>query len=194
MTLSVYSNPKTVPPGGWRGGRPYVRLAEHYRNNLQARFAIGCWPDEDHEELATKLHDLVSPVFDRVYDGRIGRWKSTDWMPYPLPSQEYLLDLLEELEPGILYYKKDIIVNGHQLAKAGDVAGWLNRSGYWYIQINGVQYKRSRIIWKMNYARDPLSELDHINQDKLDDCIQNLRDVPAGKNERNKGHRDGSFA
>jgi hypothetical protein len=45
----------------------------------------------------------------------------------------------------------------------------------------------------MHYGKDPLSFLDHINGDTLDDGIENLRDVVLGRNNRNKGIYDGSL-
>ena len=191
MRSQAYSNPKLVPPGGWRGGWPYVRLGPSY-NDQRAWFTLACWPDEDHEGLATRLNDLISPVVDRVYDGRVGRWRPTDILPLPLPSQEDLLERFEEREPGVLYWNKDLINSGGGLQKkVGDLVGW-RMQGYWFVSINNTRYLRSRIIWKMHSGEDPLNDLDHKDQDTSNDRIENLQDVPAGKNVRNKGRHDGS--
>jgi hypothetical protein len=182
----AFSNPKLVPRGGWRGGRPYVRLG-YFSGERGAYFHMACWPDEDREAFMARLNDLISPVFDRVYDRRVGTRRPTDRVPYPLPSQEFLLDLFEEREPGILYYKRDVARN----AKAGDLAGCL-RHRYWITAINGLQHQRSRVIWKMHFGEDPLNELDHLNRDRLDDRIENLKNKPRGQNLRNARDRDGS--
>jgi hypothetical protein len=98
------------------------------------------------------------------------------------------LSLFEEREPGVLYYKRDV---AH--AKAGDLVGYLGNIGYWFISINNLQYQRSRIIWKMHFGEDPLNELDHLNRDRSDDRIENLKNKPRGQNNRNTKDRDGSF-
>jgi HNH endonuclease len=151
------------------------------------------WPNEDHEELTTRLNDLISPVFDRVYDGRIGKRRPTEWVPHPLPSQEFLLDLFEEREPGILYYRRNVFCEyGTLVAKAGALAGYLDNTGYWVVSINKRKHPRSRIIWKMIHGEDPLNELDHLNRDRSDDRIENLKNKPRGQNLRNARARDGS--
>jgi hypothetical protein len=39
------------------------------------RFRISCWPDEDHEQLAADLHELIALEIDAVYAKRVGRQK-----------------------------------------------------------------------------------------------------------------------
>jgi hypothetical protein len=45
----------------------------------------------------------------------------------------------------------------------------------------------------MHHGTDPIGYLDHINGDRSDDRIDNLRDVVLGENSRNRGRHDGSL-
>ena len=149
-----------VPPGGWRGGRPYVYLAPNHNGDQVAHFCMHVWSDEDHEGLATKLNDLVSPVFERVYDGRAGLRRPRDKIPSPLPSQEVLLDLFEEREPGVLYYRKATPVR----VKAGGLSG---REGVTVIGINYV-VKFGLVFWSDEPAEEIASELNDLITPEID--------------------------
>ena len=51
--------------------------------------------------------------------------------------------------------------------------------------INSKPYKAHRVIWKMVYGSDP-HYIDHINGDRTDNRISNLRSVTKAQNNRNK--------
>lgn len=99
-----------------------------------------------------------------------------------LPSKEYLLSLFEYLD-GKLYWKNKpstkVSVN------IGDEAGSLNKAGYYIIGIDSISYRTHRIIWKMFTGKDPF-EIDHINHDKTDNRIENLREVSHKENGKNQ--------
>ena len=57
--------------------------------------------------------------------------------------------------------------------------------GYKVGRINGEKYKAHRVAWKMFYGTEP-SEIDHINGDRSDNRISNLREVSRVENSRNK--------
>lgn len=64
----------------------------------------------------------------------------------------------------------------------GDKAGHLSKQGYIYIGINGKRYNASRLAWLYIYGKFPNNEIDHVNRDKSDNKITNLRDVKGIEN------------
>lgn len=72
--------------------------------------------------------------------------------------------------------------------KPGRIAGTVNGdNGYRYIKLNGVHYLEHRMVWLYVHGRLPEGEIDHINGDKKDNRIVNLRQCTRSQNEINKG-------
>ena len=89
-------------------------------------------------------------------------------MPRPLPSQEELHALFEySPTTGLFTYK----------TKSNCIAGSINKvSGYRVIRINRILYKASRLVWMYVHGEDPGDlTVDHIDRDKSNDAIDNLR-------------------
>lgn len=74
----------------------------------------------------------------------------------------------------------------HSRALAGHEAGTISRAGYRVIQIDGKLYRAARLAWFMVYRRWPENLVDHIDGDKANDRISNLRDVSHSSNMRNQ--------
>jgi len=70
-------------------------------------------------------------------------------------------------------------------APAGRPAGHINRSGYRVIVIRGKRYLAHRLVWAHQYGRFPELSIDHINGDRSDNRIENLREVPHAWNCQN---------
>ncbi len=70
--------------------------------------------------------------------------------------------------------------------KPGDVAGSLNGAGYRYIKICGVSVRASRLAWFYVHGTWPVAEVDHKNQDRGDDRIENLREATRSQNNQNR--------
>lgn len=70
-------------------------------------------------------------------------------------------------------------------ARAGDRAGSVNSEGYILIGLCGKFYRAHRLAWFCTYGEWPKSEIDHINRDKTDNRICNLRDVTRQTNSEN---------
>lgn len=70
-------------------------------------------------------------------------------------------------------------------ASVGDEAGYTDNNGYRRVKIAGKRYKTANIVWLMHYGEWP-SMLDHINHNRLDDRIENLREVTNSENSRNR--------
>ena len=64
--------------------------------------------------------------------------------------------------------------------------GSYDKDGYLILKIKGRQMKAHRIAWLLNYGEFPKSEIDHINRDKLDNRIENLRESNRFEQNRNK--------
>lgn len=73
--------------------------------------------------------------------------------------------------------------------KKGDKAGYKNNRGYLIIGLKWKRYSGHRLAWLMHYGENPDGEIDHINQNKLDNRIANLRVVEHAINSRNTPKR-----
>lgn len=70
-------------------------------------------------------------------------------------------------------------------AKAGSEAGHV-QAGYRKITIDKLQIKLHRLAWFMTYGNWPKGQIDHIDGNKLNNKIDNLRDVPMSINMQNR--------
>ena len=69
----------------------------------------------------------------------------------------------------------------------GDVAGRINKSGYISIRLDNKEYTGHRLAWLWCYGKFPDHEIDHINQKRDDNRLENLREVTKSENSRNRG-------
>lgn len=101
-------------------------------------------------------------------------------------SQEKLKELLH-YDPlsGVFTWKQQVNSN----ALAGSVAGCQSGWGYWRIAICGRQYLAHRLAWLYVHGEMPSGEIDHINRNKTDNRIANLRSVSRSVNQQNNGLR-----
>lgn len=78
-------------------------------------------------------------------------------------------------------------------AKAGKTAGSLHRQdGYLYIRVDGVLHKAHRLAWLHVHGAWPTAGLDHVNGDRCQNDIANLREANQAQNMQNlrRPHRD----
>lgn len=68
----------------------------------------------------------------------------------------------------------------------GDRAGRKNTNGYRYVKICGVTYLEHRLIWFYVFGEWPRQQIDHIDGDKSNNRIDNLRDVGESINKQNR--------
>lgn len=69
--------------------------------------------------------------------------------------------------------------------KAGDIAGCRDNLGYWKIAVDGRgQVRAHRLAWLYVYGECP-KYIDHINMDRSDNRIANLRPATASQNHGN---------
>ena len=71
---------------------------------------------------------------------------------------------------------------------AGDIVGTVSKStGYATVLVDRERFVLHRLVWLWWYGYTPENEIDHINRDKLDNRISNLREVGRSCNVRNAG-------
>jgi hypothetical protein len=100
--------------------------------------------------------------------------------------RDLTVDLLNELfeydkETGDLIWK----VCKARRVKVGDIAGYPQSTGYKRLKINAKDYLVHRIVFLMHKGYLPKT-IDHINGDRLDNRIENLRAVTANQNQHNR--------
>lgn len=100
--------------------------------------------------------------------------------------RDLTVDLLKHLfdydkENGNLIWK----TKPSQNVKAGDVAGTICKNSYIQICINKKIYLAHRLVFLMHKGYLPKT-LDHINGDRADNRIENLRPVTASQNQHNR--------
>jgi hypothetical protein len=69
---------------------------------------------------------------------------------------------------------------------AGKRAGGLNSQGYRVINMNETHHREHHLIWLVVYGRWP-TEIDHIDGDRTNNRISNLREVSRSENRKNVG-------
>lgn len=78
--------------------------------------------------------------------------------------------------------------------RVGDVAGYLRKDGYRGVRLFGKEYLLGRLAFFVVHRRWPTPEVDHINGDRSDDRIANLREVTRRQNNQNyRCHREGKL-
>jgi hypothetical protein len=106
----------------------------------------------------------------------------------PLPPVNFLRELFEyNPDTGVITYRRPV---GH--TKPGTRAGTNNHpTGYRFINIRHGNtknlYSSARIAWALFYGEDPGNfTIDHINRDRQDDRISNLRLATRSENCTNR--------
>lgn len=69
--------------------------------------------------------------------------------------------------------------------KVGRRAGWMDRHGYYEVMIYGKAHKVHRVIYMWHHGYMPEGIVDHEDRDKLNNKIENLREVSVTCNNRN---------
>jgi hypothetical protein len=98
-------------------------------------------------------------------------------------TQAHLKELLHyDPDTGVFTWK-DIKKNRHL---AGKMAGNVSVLGYVIIKINQKYHKAHRLAWLYEFGQFPEKWIDHINRDRSDNRIANLRNADHSLNMRNK--------
>ena len=89
----------------------------------------------------------------------------------------------KERPPG--HFRNQHACNAWNARFAGKTAGGVSGTGYRNVGINGTLYLVHRIIWKLHHGTGPGPILDHINRDKQDNRVENLREISKAENCQN---------
>ena len=87
-------------------------------------------------------------------------------------TQDYLKSILHyDPDTGVFTWLKKLSNN----TKVMGVAGTIAQDGYVKIRINSQGYPAHRLAWFYFYGTFPQEQLDHINLNRSDNAIKNLR-------------------
>jgi hypothetical protein len=101
----------------------------------------------------------------------------------PLPPLEVLNTLLNyDPETGVFRWKQ--LLRRNQISE-DSIAGSLKENGYIVITISNKQYPAHRLAYKMYYGIEPHGMLDHIDLNKSNNRINNLRIATIAQNHAN---------
>jgi HNH endonuclease len=103
-------------------------------------------------------------------------------------TQERLKELLE-YSPGTGVFRWRL--PGPSGEPAGRRAG-TNHGGYRSIRIDGVRHYEHRLAWLYVYGEHPAGDIDHVNANRADNRISNLRDCSHAENLWNAVRRKAS--
>jgi hypothetical protein len=100
-------------------------------------------------------------------------------------TQEYLKSLFS-------YNGSDLVWKQTRgMAKTGSVAGTINSRGYRHIRIDNKFYQAHRLIWiYFNGSLEPEATIDHIDRNRSNNSISNLRIVSKSENNLNSARSD----
>jgi hypothetical protein len=71
----------------------------------------------------------------------------------------------------------------------GAVATTAHSKGYLKVSFQGNKYLAHRLAWFLHYGKWPESQLDHINRNKTDNRIENLREATGSQNLFNRAEQ-----
>ena len=87
-------------------------------------------------------------------------------------------------DSGVMTWKK---VLSNRTKPGAPCGANIDSKGYGRVCFDGKQYRTHRVIWALFYGQVPDQQIDHINGNRLDNRIANLRLASNAQNSRNCG-------
>lgn len=88
-------------------------------------------------------------------------------------------------ERPLYHFKNEWRRNQSNSRNRGKNVSCKEAGGYLVVKLEGQTYKAHRLIWKMFYGEDA-TFIDHINGDRTDNRIDNIRSVSFSENTKNR--------
>lgn len=111
-------------------------------------------------------------------------------MTRPLISHDELLRTVS-YDPQTGVVRRLVYDHAHR-SNEGSVLGTPSDEGYLRASINGKFYHLHRLVWFYSTGAWPIGVIDHVNRDRADNRISNLRDVTHPQNCMNIAPRKGN--
>jgi hypothetical protein len=90
-----------------------------------------------------------------------------------------------EPETGHLYWKPRPKTPGNNRADPSKPAGSLGANGYVMLNVGGKLHRAHRVIWLMVHGTWPTDTIDHVNRNRADNRLANLRAATRIENQQN---------
>lgn len=178
----------TIPPGARAGsdiGDGWVSIKIGGRGYYAARLAWWLVYDEYPEFVPVPLDgDRSNLAIDNLIDKQEYN-KTRDGKFQQQITHEELLRILDyDPHSGVFTWK---VFMGSR-ATVGSVAGTI-QDGYTNIRIYGRGYKAARLAWLYTHGVWPEEQMDHIDRERSNNRLNNLRDVTLQVNLENRRPR-----
>lgn len=84
-------------------------------------------------------------------------------------------------------FTRNVTITGS--AKAGTTITSINKDGYLQVRVDGKMHLQHRLAWLYVMGEMPIGDIDHINHNRKDNRIQNIRVVDKATNNKNLSKR-----
>lgn len=96
-------------------------------------------------------------------------------------TQERLKEMFDYDPAGYLVNRYD-----RGVSKKGKVPGRFRKNGYFAVFVDGKEVAAHKLIWIFHTGKHPTYDLDHINNNRADNRIENLREATRSENMQNE--------